>query len=178
MDNFWDLSDGEDITKTGTQFEVGGGDIEPIPNNTNCTAIIDLAGWDTYMDGQKFISLRWSILAPFELKNRKIFHKLWVADPNPMWEGDVDSKRDKAKRMLVAIDQNAGGKLLKSGKMPSDEALQLHLTSVPMTIKVKTWESKDKTAKGNYIASVGPKNNVKPEPVKVTRGMIDDEVPF
>ena len=184
MDNFWGLSDGDDITKTGGQFEVGGGEIEPIPNDTTCTAIIDEAKWDQTRNGENLISLRWAIVAPVEYKNRKIFQKLWVTDSDPRAK-NASAKRDKAKRMLAAIDTNAGGKLLKSGKIPTDETMSLYLTNTPMLIKVNIWEmevtdenGEKNKMRGNWIASVSPKGGAKAAPKPSTPVEIDDEVPF
>lgn len=180
--SFWDLSDGDDITKTGAQFEIGGGSMEPIPNETSCIAFIDEAKWDTTRDGQAFISLRWSVVAPADYKNRKIFQKLWVKDPDPRAR-DADKKRDKALRMLVAIDTNAGGKLLAKKEEPTDEALSICLTNKPMQIKCMVWEITNETtgekSSGNWIAAVSPKGGTaapKAAPKKAVEE--GEEVPF
>lgn len=181
MANFWDLSDGDDIAKTGGQFEVGGGKIDPIPNDTTCTAIIDEAKWDTTRTGENLISLRWSVLSPTEYKNRKIFQKLWVSDPDPKAK-NADAKRDKAKRMLAAVDSNAGGKLLSSGKMPTDESMSLHLVSKPMNIKVMQWTMENEMGEkmsGNWISAVSPKNGIVSAIKNVLSSKVeDDNIPF
>lgn len=183
--SFWDLSDGEDITKTGGQFEMGGGSMEPIPSDTNCIAFIDEAKWDQTRDGQEFISLRWSVVAPADYKNRKIFQKLWVTDADPRAK-DADKKRDKAKRMLAAIDTNAGGKLLTKGGKPTDESLTICLTNKPMQIKCMVWEITNETtgekSSGNWIAAVSPKTGgagtQTAAKTKKAEQADDDEVPF
>lgn len=159
LNNFWNLSDGEDILATGNTFEIGGGEIEPIPDNTTAVAIIDDAKWDQDREGNRFISLRWSLVLPVELKNRKVFQKLWVGDDDPRAR-DAAKKRDKAKRMLAAIDQNAGGRLINSGKAPTDELLSSSLVNKPMQIKILQWEQErdDGTkSRGNWIAAVSPR---------------------
>lgn len=178
--SFWDLSDGEDITKTGGQFEIGGGSMEPIPNETSCVAFIDEAKWDATREGQSFISLRWSVVAPADYKNRKIYQKLWVKDPDPRAR-DADKKRDKALRMLVAIDTNAGGKLLAKKEEPTDETLSICLTNKPMQIKCMVWEMTNDTtgekSSGNWIAAVSPKGGAA-APKKTSKIEEDTEVPF
>jgi hypothetical protein len=184
MDNFWELSDGDDITKQTGSFEVGGGELEPIPNDTTCVAIVDEAKWDADRDGNHFISLRWSVVLPAEYKNRKVFQKLWVLDDDPRAK-DAAKKRDKAKRMLAAVDQNSGGKLLASGKRPSDEALGFHLVNKPMQIKVMEWKIDKEdgtTGKGNWIAAVAPRSGGKTvmKAANAPKAAIDedDEAPF
>lgn len=163
--SFWNLSDGEDVKSNTTgEFDQGGGRMEVIPDNTSVLAAIDEAKWDRTQDQDRFISLRWTVLAPEEFKNRKIFQKVWVLDPKPNTKPEkVDQVRDKAKRMLAAIDMNAGGKLLAKGEMPTDESLTACLTNKPMVIKVMVWEMPDRqnggTAQGNWVGAVSPKSS-------------------
>ena len=163
--SFWNLSDGEDVKSNTTgEFDQGGGRMEVIPDNTSVLAAIDEAKWDRTQDQDRFISLRWNVLAPEEFKNRKIFQKVWVLDPKPNTKPEkVDQVRDKAKRMLAAIDMNAGGKLLAKGEMPTDESLTSCLTNKPMVIKVMVWEMPDRqtggTAQGNWVGAVSPKSS-------------------
>ena len=145
--SFWNLSDNTAITneeKAGT-FESGGGDFEPIPAGTQLKACIDDASWDD-CEGDYFINLTWSVLEG-EFENRKVFQKVRVRDDDP-------KKRDKALRMLAAIDANAGGKLMESGAEPDDNALQSSLVNKPMIIKVGVWEMNDR--KGNWVQKVAP----------------------
>jgi len=161
--SFWNLSDGEDIKQSTTgEFDQGGGRLELIPDNTSLLGAIEEAKWDRTLDQDRFISLRWTVLAPEEFKNRKIFQKLWVLDDEPRAK-DPAKKRDKAKRMLAAIDMNAGGKLLAKGETPTDESLTACLTNKQMVIKVMVWEMPDRErggmAQGNWVGAVSPKSN-------------------
>jgi hypothetical protein len=145
--SFWNLSDNTSITeeeKAGT-FESGGGDFEPIPAGTQLKACIDDAAWEDY-EGDFYINVTWSALEG-EFKNRKVFQKIRVRDND-------HKKRDKALRMLAAIDANAGGKLMASGQEPDDNALQSSLVNKPMAIKVDVWEMNDR--KGNWVQKVAP----------------------
>jgi hypothetical protein len=176
MTNFWDLSTGEDINSIGTSFETGGGEIQPIPNDTTCVAIIDEAKWDQNRDGASYISLRWSVVQPAEYKNRKVFQKLWVGDADPRSKDPV-VKRDKALKMFAAIDKNAGGKLVMSGKRPSDEMLDMALVNKPMQIKVMIWEMEGENGKmsGNWVSSIAPRGNAAAKPSFQPR---NDDTPF
>ena len=158
-DDFWGLSEGGNAAENNTgEFDAGGGNMQPIPSETSVLAAIDEAKWDGE-EGKKFISLRWSVLQPEEFENRKVYQKLWVSDADPRAKADkVAAKRDKAKKMLAAIDLNAGGKLLAKPVMPTDEAMTLHLTNKPMIVKVMVWEMKDSMTgemnRGNWIGAV------------------------
>ena len=154
MSNFWTSSDNEKIGGGSGEFETGGGNIEPIPGNTNVLAACDEAKWDEY-EGDRYISLRWVVLQPADYKGRKIFQKLRVIDSDA-------KKADKAKRMLAAIDTNAGGALLASGAAPTDEAMTKHLTNKPMVLKIQIWEIEANDGsgmkRGNWVSAVSPKS--------------------
>lgn len=175
MRNFWDLSGGEELSITGV-FDTGGGTLEPIPNNTTCIAAIEEPKWDSY-EGDEYISLKWRVMQPGEYSGRVIFQKIRVMDSN-------QTKADKAKRMLAAIDANAGGKLFKLGKKPDNTDLMACLVGKPMAIKVMVWEIDSEATgekmKGNWISAVAP---VKPSPKaeKPSAPEIDDtddDIPF
>jgi hypothetical protein len=178
--SFWNLSDGEDISTTGKSFESGG--YELIPHGTSAVAFVDEAKWAEDREGNKHISLRWCIAAPADLNNRKVFQKLWVADDKPM-ATDAAKTRDKAKRMLAAIDANAGGKLFASGKEPTDDSLSMCLSNKPMSIKINVWEMpkdrndpKGEKISGNVIVAVGPKPAAKKAAPVVAHD--DEDTPF
>ena len=166
--SFWTT---EALASTGT-VETGGGSIEPIPAKTQVKAAIDEAKWDSY-DGDEYISLRWTVLAPADYKNRKIFQKIKVNDP---------AKSEKAKKMLGAIAVNAGGGLLKTAGEPSDSDLQKHLLNKPMALLLQVWKIKPEDGSdemtGNWISSVSPlKSKVAPTPPPAVE--IDyDDIPF
>ena len=184
--SFWKTSTGEEAYSgiENGSFETGGGVIEPIPANTNALAFVEEAKWETNANNAcSYISLRWTILAPEEYKNRKVFQKLWVSDLDPSSK-NPEAKRDKALMMLAAIDFNAGGKLKSSGGSPSDEAMQVHLCNKPMMIKIQQWAIKNEmtgeTSRGNWISAVSPKGSAKAEtPTQTARNQtIDDVIPF
>jgi hypothetical protein len=170
MNDFWGLSEGGSAADNASgEFDAGGGNMQPIPSDTNVLAAIDEAKWSKNQKGDEFISLRWTVIAPEDFENRKIFQKLWVTDFDPSTaakgEDKAIAKRDKAKKMLAAIDSNAGGKLLAKPVMPTDESMTLHLTNKPMIIKVMVWEMTDRmtgdVARGNWVGAVSSKATAK-----------------
>lgn len=181
-DDFFKTSDGEDLTQnqpTG-EFDGGGGDFDPIPAKTQVLAAPDEAKWDckqteTGMD--EFISVRWVIYKPDQYKGRKIFQKIRVLDPEP-------KKVDKAKRMLTAIDANAGGTLVKLGRKPTDADLAKALINKFMMLMLQVWKSNDKDGNpitGNWVSAVAPKGDGKPTPAAKPQqktGDFDDDIPF
>lgn len=142
---FWTTSDNQEIKAT-TTFESGGGNIV-IPDNTTCLALIDEVQLTSY-EGNTYINIRWQVLEPAAYKNRKVFQKVKCFDADPKIS-------DKGKKMLAAIDANAGGKLASSDKAPDDISLAKALLSKTMLIKVMTWEINDK--KGNWVSMVSPR---------------------
>tara|TARA_R110000822_G_scaffold175330_3_gene314988 strand:- start:790 stop:1305 length:516 start_codon:yes stop_codon:yes gene_type:complete len=164
--SFWTT---EALASTGT-VETGGGDMTPIPAKTQVKAAIDEAKWDAY-EGDEYISLRWTVLAPAEFKNRKVFQKIRVND---------SAKAEKAKKMLGAIAVNAGGGLLKTAGQPTDSDLQKHLLNKPMALLLQVWKIKPDDGgdeiTGNWISSVSPlKSKPKAEPAPAPEPSFDDE---
>ena len=85
-------------------------------------------------------------MLPAAYKGRIVFQKLKVCDANP-------KTRDKAKSMLVAIDTNCGGKLVKLGQEPTDETLGASWQMGNMMIQCMVWEiktEKDKDTGDEY----------------------------
>jgi hypothetical protein len=156
--SFWNLSDNSNAADTGGEFEAGGGNMEPIPAGTTVLAAMEESKWDDY-EGTQYISNTWTVLAPEEYKNRKVFQKLYVMGDDRA--KDPAKKADKAKRMLAAIDTNAGGKLLASGEMPTDDMLTRHLVNKPMMLRLEIWEMEveGQTKSGNWVSAVAPRGN-------------------
>ena len=171
--SFWNLNDGSSATVTNGAYE-SVSDIEPIPDKTGCIGAIEESKWDEY-DGERYISLKWRVAKPQEYGNRVVYQKIKLFDAN-------SDKADKAKRMLAAIDANAGGKLAKAGVEPDDNALMSALMGKMMAIKVMVWEIDGK--KGNWISAVAPSKGapveVKPEPTPkpAAAADFDDDIPF
>ena len=147
--SFWQTSDNAPIVATG-QAEMGGGDLPPMPNGTVVVAMPTEAAWDETPQGERLIKIRWDVLEG-EFKKRVVFQKVRCADKD-------SKKRDKALRMLAAIDANAGGKLMALGKEPSDMDLATSLTNKPMKLKLAIWATDNETTgekiTGNWVQAV------------------------
>ena len=185
--SFWDLNDGSKA-ESGAEYEMAGGDIEPIPAKTGCIAAIEEAKWDEYQE-DRYISLKWRVSRPEAYANRVIFQKVKVFGTSQ--DKDPQATADKAKRMLAAIDTNAGGKLMKVKGEPTDQDLMSALMGKMMAIKVMVWSIKDEstgdTKKGNWISAVAPAKGgaqpsaetPKPAPAPVASQDDDlDDIPF
>lgn len=145
--SFWQLSDDKKV-ESNKEYEMEGGNLTPIPDDTVLKAMPTQAQWAEYQ-GDRYINLRWDVIDG-EYKGRVIFHKLKVYENDP-------KKADKAKRMLAAIDANAGGSLVKLDREPGDVDLASALCNKPMHIKVKVWEMEGDDGverKGNWICAV------------------------
>lgn len=176
--SFWN----SDHKNVGATFETGGGDFEPIPANTGCVAAIKQAGWAEY-HGDRYINIQWQILAPEQYKNRVVFQKVRVLDADT-------AKADRAKRMLAAIDANAGGKLVQLDRAPDDSDLALALTGKIMAIKLQVWEmvgDDGQERSGNWVSAVAPSKGgqqqapaQQPAPAAPIGGgmAMDDDIPF
>src|SRR5690554_3717075 len=190
--SLWDLNDGSKAEGDST-YEMEGGNLEPIPANTGCIAAIEEAKWDSF-EQDEYISLKWRVIKPDDYSNRVIFQRVKVYGTSR--DKDPQATADKAKRMLAAIDANAGGKLMKLKGVPEDMDLMSALVGKMMAIKVQVWKlTKEDGEKmeGNWISAVAPakgkaaeaakkatpKPNPKPEPVAVEEEDDDfGDVPF
>lgn len=180
--SFWNLNDGTEAQASQT-FEIEGGDLAPIPDNTDALSAIEEAKWAMY-EGDHYVSLKWRIAAPEQYARRVVFQKLFVFGK----AGDKDKKAtsDRAKRMLAAIDTNAGGRLLKLNNEPSDDDLMAALAGKMMAIKLKVWKmnnnGEEKT--GNWICAVAPAKRQSAQPVPAPsrqqsrQDFSEDDVPF
>lgn len=152
MSNFWKMSTGEK-PEENKEYAADVGGFDPIAANTQLLALIDEASWKTayVLSEPDAIQIRWVVLAPEEFKNRKIFQKIKVLDKK-------ETTADNAKRMLMAIDSNASGKLAKLDNEPEDNELVAALVNSSMVIRVQVWEMEGRS--GNWVSAVAPKNSV------------------
>lgn len=157
--SFWDLESGEDSRETGTSYEVASAN-EPIPDGSSALATIKDAKWDEFNQAE-YLKIQWSVAKPEQFAGKAVFQKLYLTDADPGLRGDQDKigkKREKAKRMLAAIDANAGGKLARVNKKPTNEDLAMALINKSMVIRVQVYETDDGKT-GNWIAAVMPKDH-------------------
>ena len=176
--SFWDLNDGT-AAQADTSYEVEGGDMKPIPANTTCIAAIEEAKWSDY-EGDRFINLKWRVMRPSDCEKRVIFHKIKVYGTSR--DKDPQATADKAKRMLAAIDANAGGRLMKVEGEPGDMDLMSALVGKMMAIKLQVWSlttEKGEEKTGNWVSAVAPAKGAQTEaPAQQSQPVTDDDVPF
>jgi len=152
MNDFWNTSDGKEIESNGSF--VSGSGLDPFPDGTEVLSIISEAELDEY-EGQRKIKITWIIGRPEKYKNRKIFQSLYVFSEH---KNSSIEKADRAKRMLAAIDKNAGGKLMDTGNAPTTEAMTKCLVNSSMQLKIGLFEAEDGKAI-NYVTAVAPKGS-------------------
>lgn len=171
--NFWDNCE-DDIDGT---FESGG--FKLIPDGTNVVFTIENAEWiESDMNyPQERISITWNVEKPEYFAGTKIFQKIKVRD-------EKEKTANSAKKMFAAIDHNAGGKIRKAKKFPSDDVMAKVLIGKTMGGKMSVWEMND--ASGNWVNKVYPENQYVDNYSKVkvsdkTSSFDDDEdsdIPF
>jgi len=163
---FFSTSDGQEIVATG-EYDMGGGSFDPIPDGTRVRAVVENVAYDEH-ENRRNIKITWQVLEPAAYAKRKIFQKLEVFH--------FDTKKaDKAKRMLAAIDANAGGKIAKLGREPTDQDLMDALLMKSMLLKLLVWEMNGKT--GNWVAQVSSKETVSQAPAPTVQ-VDNDDIPF
>ena len=180
--SFWNTSDGENVAQTATGEYTSQTDMEPLPDKSTVKAMIEKAQWKTAHEShERYIELTYSVIAPEQYANRKIFQKLWVKDDDPRAK-DPAKKRDGALKMLGNIDSLAGGRLARNAAEPTDDDLALALTNKQLVITVKVWEMGGNS--GNWVAGVAPTTkelHVPDAPAKAAGGPAlfdDDDLPF
>lgn len=193
--SFWALTDGENAAETGKEYDAGGGNFDVIPKGTSVLAMVHDVSWKSvYQRDEQFVNVKWSVLKPEAYQNRVIFQKLFISDDDPNTPADkMNAKRDKHKRLLMAIDANAKGKLAKMTSKPDDDDLALALTSAQMVLTLGVWDKDDNGTKvpgGNWVMKVAPKtagvSEVEKPKARATGGGhsnsfdadLDDDVPF
>jgi len=182
--SFWKTSTGAKLESQGS-FNVGGGEMAPIPSGTKVKAMITEIKFELPSDrdaangfGEELIKVRWDVVDG-EFKNRVIFQKIAV-------DHEKVEKKDKALEMLAAIDFNAGGKLMASGEKPSDHGMAKALTNVPMILQLQVWETKKDDGSdmsGNWVQAVYNATQMKadapkPKEDKPDFDSFDDDIPF
>lgn len=133
------------------EFQLGGGTLQPIPDDTRVLAVCEEAKNEMY-NHSEYIKLKWRVSQPAEYANRVLFQKLQVYD---------DAKSAAHRKMLAAIATNAGGKLFSemekaNEESPSDRSLTT-LTNKPMVLLLGVWELDDKSKNGNWVKAVSPR---------------------
>lgn len=193
MGSFWDLSDGTSAISDSKEFNAGGGDFDVIPKGSSVLVTVESADWKKgYNVEEEFVNLKCRVVKPEGYANRVLFFKLWIGDLDPSVKEQAKAltKRDKHRRMIMAIDQNAKGRLSKLTSSPTNEQLALALTAAQFVATLGVWDKEDETGKkvpgGNWLMSARPKTaEISDGPaVKAKKAPpvdyddMDDDVPF
>lgn len=191
--SFWQLSDGESAISNEKEFDAGGGDFDVIPKGTSVLVMVEDATWKQgYQVNEEFVNLKVRVMKPEGYANRVLFFKLWIdeLDPSVKDRAKAETKRDKHKKMLMAIDANGKGKLAKVNARPTNEQLALCLIGAQFVATLGVWDKTDevtgsKTPGGNWLMTARPKTaEISPGPVAKSQKRMpvddlgDDDVPF
>lgn len=155
MSGWWSV-DGEDLRNTSASDDLpSNSGFAPLPNNTKVLAIVDSAGIGE-KDGNRYAEATLTILKPEGYANRKLFPRFWIYDDNPS-AADAKKKRDNDMRRFVKLDASCGGKLAKSGKIPTDDDIALAMTGKQIIVNVMLMEPKDGKEPFNWYSDYWPK---------------------
>lgn len=193
--SFWQLSTGESAVTDSKEYSAGGGDFDVIPKGTSVLVMIEDAAWKQgYQVEEEFVNLKVRVLKPEGYANRVLFFKLWIGDLDPSVKDQEKAltKRDKHRLMIIAIDNNAKGKLAKLTGSPTNEQLALALIGAQFVATLGVWDKEEpdtgkKTPGGNWLMSARPKTaEVSPGPAPKAPPKrpafvdddLDDDVPF
>lgn len=202
--SFWDLDDGTSAATNDKEYSAGGGDFDVIPKGSSVLVNIEDSNWkEGYQISEEFVNLKVRVMKPEAYANRVLFFKLWIddLDPGVKTNGVFDrtkavTKRDKHKKMLMAIDANAKGKLAKLSARPTDDQLAIALTGTQFVATLGVWDKEENGKKipgGNWLMSAKPKTSDVTEPTPKSTGNggsyaargrggfdddLDDDVPF
>ena len=189
---FWDLSDNTSAISDEKEYSAASADFDVIPKGSNVLVNIESADWKPgYQVSEEFVNLQVRVLKPEAYSNRVLFFKLWIddLDPGVKTNGVFDktkavTKRDKHKKMLMAIDANAKGRLAKLTARPDNDQLAVSLIGSQFVASLGVWD-KDVDGKkvpgGNWLMSASPKTKAVTEvakPVlKPAASFVDDDDP-
>jgi len=168
--SFWNLSDGSQVQGT-TEFKDEGGEL--FPDNTKVLAAIDEVKWQEY-EGDRTISLKWRVVGEM-FKNRVQFQTLKVFGTKKC--KDKLKSADRAKRMLAAINANAGNKL-PIDREPTDQDLMSALMGKVMGVLIKVANIPEGDKKQvNYVAGISAaKQPQQQQPATRTAQVVSAEI--
>lgn len=194
MSSFWDLSDGTSAVTNEKEFTASN-DFDVIPKGTNVLVMVEDAAWkEGYQVSEQFVNLKVRVLKPSAYENRVLYFKLWIGDLDPSVKDQAKqlTKRDKHKKMVMAIDANGKGRIAKLTAKPTNEQLALALVGTQFVAALGVWDKDDgfggKTPGGNWLMAARPKTaeitEVAAKSKPQTSGKdpfgagIDDDIPF
>jgi len=197
--SFWNMEDGTSAASGDKEYTAASGDFDVIPKGSSVLVSIEDASWkEGYQISEEFVNLKVRVSKPEAYENRVLFFKLWIddLDPGVKTNGSFDkakavTKRDKHKRMLMAIDANGKGRLAKLAARPTDDQLAVALVGAQFVATLGVWDKDDGAGKkipgGNWLMAAKPKTaavsevEAKVAPKRQAAAFdddLDDDVPF
>lgn len=155
---FFSTLDGKDVRQNASGSYETANNNDVIPKDTRVKAVIDEIEWSAVPDesdndaGVAYINVRYSILAPEEFKNRKIFQKLFVSSVGKPSAKDAEKKRTNDLTLLAAINVNSNGQPLNNCTSAPTDAELSSLIGTILLLQLDVWEIGDR--KGNWIRSL------------------------
>lgn len=157
--NYWD-----DVKEEATGTYEQPNPNAPIPEGEKVLSAPYSMQWEGFPGSDhKHINVKWAVIDG-EYEGKKFFQSIYLNGTDPSGQYYKANEQDKiiakAKAMFVAIDKNAGGHIVKSGKEPTDELMEKHIKGSPMMITVGV----KKDGKDNVVRGVSPAPADTPKP--------------
>jgi len=156
--NYWDDVK-EEVTGTYEQPNPNA----PIPEGTEVLAHIEAIKWDSFPgSSHQHINAKWCVIGD-DYHGRKFFQSIYLKGSDPDGQYYKPEKAadaiTSAKKMFMAIDKNAGGKICKLGQEPTNALMEQHIIGAQMLVTLGV----NKAGK-NIVRSVSPAPADTPKP--------------
>lgn len=175
--NYWD-----DVKEEATGTYEQPNPNAPIPEGEKVLSAPYSMQWEGFPGSDhKHINVKWAVIDG-DYEGKKFFQPIYIRGTDPSGQYYKANEQDKiiakAKAMFAAIDKNAGGHIVKSGKEPTDDLMEQHIIGAQMLVTLGV----NKAGK-NIVRSVSPAPADTPKPApkpKQDNGFddIDDSIPF
>jgi len=171
--NYWDDVK-EEVTGTYEQSN----NFTEIPEGTEVLAHIETIKWDSFPgSSHQHINAKWCVIGD-DYHGRKFFQSIYLKGSDPDGQYYKPEKAadaiTSAKKMFMAIDKNAGGKICKLGQEPTNALMEQHIMGAQMLVTLGV----NKSGK-NIVRSVSPApaDTPKPTPKPKQDNGFDDSDP-
>jgi len=156
--NYWDDVK-EEVTGTYEQSN----NFTEIPEGTEVLAHIEAIKWDSFPgSSHQHINAKWCVIGD-DYHGRKFFQSIYLKGSDPDGQYYKPEKAadaiTSAKKMFMAIDKNAGGKICKLGQEPTNALMEQHIIGAQMLVTLGV----NKSGK-NIVRSVSPAPADTPKP--------------
>lgn len=141
--------------------------IAPIPHDTTVKAQISAIAWTSW-EGNQYVSATWTVEAPAEYKDRKVWQSFYLMETDA-------AKLEQTQEMLLAVDANCGGKIAAANPQSVNDitdALLSNLIGTTMLLKLVVTK-----AGRNFIAKVSPLSKEQSQQAPQPESY-DDDIPF